>query len=131
MITTRPNTMPSTAMSVSAPDPTAVAPRPRPTGRWVRHPPRPLSFTAMRVAMKLGDAGLSVRTVAMRFPHVLNRVADAWGDPAAVTEVMADLMVDRRGGRRGFPPDALEELHALREVCAVRRNTNADRPSLR
>lgn len=85
----------------------------------------------MRVAMKLGDAGLSVREVAMRFPHVLNRVADAWGDPAAVTEVVADLMVDRRGGRRGFPPDALEELHALRKVCAVRRNTNADRPSLR
>ncbi|RPH41352.1 MAG: hypothetical protein EHM87_19885 [Burkholderiales bacterium] len=97
----------------------------------MRHPPAPLSFTAMRVAVRLGDAGVSVRTVATRFPHVLNRVADAWGDPAAVADVMADLMVDRRGGRRGFPPDALEELHTLRKVCAVRRNTNADRPSPR
>jgi hypothetical protein len=123
--------MPSKAKSVSNSNSAHAAPRPRPAGRWVRLPPPPLSFEAMRVAVKLGDAGVSVREVAMRFPHVLNRVADAWGDPAAVTEVMADLMVDRRGGRCGFPPAALEELNALSKVCAECRNKNADRLLLR
>ena len=69
--------------------------------------------------MKLGDAGVSVKTVATRFPHVLNRVGAAWGDPATVSEVLQDLLVDRRGGRRGFPPEAFEELQALYAVCAT------------
>jgi len=69
--------------------------------------------------------------VATRFPHVLNRLGAAWGDPATVSEVMQDLLLDRRGGRRGFPPAALEELQVLHAVCAMRAASAANRPSPR
>ncbi len=120
---------PAPASTPAAPALAALSPRP--ARRWQRSDPQPLSFTALRVAMKLGDAGVSVKTVATRFPHVLNRLGAAWGDPATVSEVMQDLLVDRRGGRRGFPPDALEELQALHAVCATRAASVTQRPSPR
>ena len=123
-----PTPTPTLAPASTPADPT---PSPRLAQRWLRSEPPPLSFTALGVAMKLGDAGVSVKTVATRFPHVLNRVGAAWDDPATVSEVMQDLMVDQRGGRRGFPPEALEELKALHVVCATRAASAPNRPSPR
>lgn len=49
------------------------------------------------------------------FPRVANRVAWCWHDPALSAQVLEDLLVDRRGGRRGFPPAVVRELQRLRE----------------
>lgn len=49
-----------------------------------------------------------------RFPHVLNRLAAHWENPKGFREASDDLLVDRRGGRQGFPAETVQELHTLR-----------------
>lgn len=49
------------------------------------------------------------------YPRVANRIAWCWADSALADQVLDDLLVDRRGGRRGFPPPVVRELRRLRE----------------
>ena len=52
------------------------------------------------------------------YPRVANRIALCWNDLALVDAVFNELLLDRRGGRAGFPsPVAVEllRLHALHE----------------
>lgn len=49
-----------------------------------------------------------------QYPRVANRLAAAAASPAALAECMADLLIDRRGGRRGFPAAVAQELLRLR-----------------
>jgi hypothetical protein len=49
------------------------------------------------------------------YPRIANRIAFAWPDPKALQEVLDDVLIDRRGGRKGFPPFVLSELLRLRE----------------
>jgi len=69
------------------------------TRRWLRELPprrRPLRLCA-------------------QFPRVANRIAWHWADFERSTEVLEDLLTDRRGGRRGFPPVVARELQGLCE----------------
>lgn len=50
-----------------------------------------------------------------RYPRVANRIAWLWTDPVMSAQVLQDLLVDRRGGRAGFPSWILRELHRLQE----------------
>ncbi|MGZ5798865.1 MAG: hypothetical protein ACXWJG_18275, partial [Caldimonas sp.] len=51
-------------------------------------------------------------------PHLANRFAEAWGDKDRIEALVDDLLIDRRGGRKGFTPrvgmeiEQLERLHA-------------------
>lgn len=56
--------------------------------------------------------------LCMHFPHVANRIAWCWGDSA---QLLQDLLVDRRGGRRGFPLPVVRELQRLREFNGQQR----------
>lgn len=49
-----------------------------------------------------------------RFPHVANRLAWCWDDPAQREQLFDELLGDRRGGRRGFPGPVLRDLQRLR-----------------
>jgi len=52
------------------------------------------------------------------YPRVANRIALAWSDPDLVDGVFNELLLDRRGGRKGFPPAIATEilrLHAWHE----------------
>ncbi len=49
------------------------------------------------------------------YPRIANALARASGDVSALTAYLDDLLVDRRGGRRGFPGDVHHELQSLRE----------------
>jgi hypothetical protein len=49
------------------------------------------------------------------YPRVANRIAWCWSDPALADQVLDDLLVDRRGGRLGFPAPVVRELQRLRE----------------
>lgn len=51
-----------------------------------------------------------------RYRHALKRLMCAWGDHACFAAVHEDLIVDRRGGRCGWPAAAWEELEMLRSV---------------
>jgi len=49
-----------------------------------------------------------------QFPRIANMLAQAWHDSAAFREYMFDLLIDRRGGRQGFPEEVRSELLKLR-----------------
>jgi hypothetical protein len=67
--------------------------------RWLRQlPPR-------RRPLRLCEA----------YPRVVNRIAWCWSDPSLREQVLDDLLVDRRGGRQGFPAPMVRELQRLRE----------------
>ena len=48
------------------------------------------------------------------FPRVANALARLWQDDAGLNRYLDELLVDRRGGRRGFPPEIHNELLTLR-----------------
>ncbi len=53
--------------------------------------------------------------LAAQFPRVANRVALCWGDAELAQQALDDLLIDRRGGRRGFPVRVARELQRLRD----------------
>jgi len=53
------------------------------------------------------------------YPRIANRLAFAWDDPKAVQDVLDDVLIDRRGGRQGFPPVVQAELIRLRSAVLV------------
>ena len=53
--------------------------------------------------------------LASKFPRVANRIAKEWLEPSACRRDFDDLVYDKRGTRRGFPPDVYVELLALRD----------------
>ena len=88
----------------------------------------PRDFRGLRHRQPLDDAlpvtirwvarlPAEVRPVALlrQFPRIANVVARAWNDPAEIQAVLDDLLVDRRGGRQGFPLEVTEELLVLRD----------------
>jgi hypothetical protein len=60
-------------------------------------------------------------------PRVANRIAWCWHDAALAARALDDLLTDRRGGRRGFPPVIVRELLRLREFNAQQRVDDACR----
>ena len=87
-----------------------------PSGRFARRPPVPLTIDAHRLFIDLKKDGQPIGGLPKRFPHVFNRIAATWHDPPALLEALDDLLVDTRGGRRGFPADVLAELLILRSL---------------
>lgn len=53
-------------------------------------------------------------------PRIVNKLALCWSDAALTGRVLADLLMDKRGGRRGFPRLIAAELENLRELNARR-----------
>jgi hypothetical protein len=51
---------------------------------------------------------------------VLNQLSAVWSDLPAAAELIDQLLVDRRGGRRGFPADVLAELLTVRRIAVKR-----------
>jgi len=65
----------------------------------------------------LASLPANVRPLALatKFPRVANRIAQEWREPSACRRDFDDLVYDKRGTRRGFPPDVYVELLALRD----------------
>jgi hypothetical protein len=55
---------------------------------------------------------------AERYPRVANRIAQAWLNGQRCEETLNELLLDHRGGRRGFPPEVELELRSLKEYRA-------------
>jgi len=58
----------------------------------------------------------SVQPLALlrQYPRIANMMAGTWPDPASYRAYLHDLLTDRRGNRKGFPPEIVQELLALR-----------------
>ena len=48
------------------------------------------------------------------YGRIANLIAASWDDPAATYAYFNELLHDERGTRKGFPPDVMGELLALR-----------------
>lgn len=59
---------------------------------------------------------LRPRELCERFPRVANALAEVWRDPARRAALLDDLLLDRRGGRQGFPPEIRREIEQLRRA---------------
>jgi len=50
-----------------------------------------------------------------KFPHILESMCLAWGDPIKLQKEFDSLLIVDRGSRQGFPFSVLQELHCLRD----------------
>ncbi len=96
---------------------TKPIPEAAPAWELKRDPPKlrdhVLSALATAWLANLAD-GLKPKLLCERFPRVANRLALSWQDPSLANLVLDELLTDRRGGRRGFPPAVAAELSRLR-----------------
>ncbi len=51
--------------------------------------------------------------LAERFPRIVNRLAQLWRDPGLTEHLLDELVVPRRPGRQGFPPEVTVDLQSL------------------
>ncbi len=81
--------------------------------------PRDVSLSAMAAGW-CERFPLELRPVSLcrRYPRIANRLALCWDDRMLTHKVFEDLLVDRRGNRRGFPSEVQRELLMLRDGAA-------------
>jgi hypothetical protein len=60
------------------------------------------------------------------YPRIANSLAAMWEDTEGLRAYFDELFIDRRGGRRGFPSDVLNDLRALRYHLAASVLDNPD-----
>ena len=59
--------------------------------------------------------GVQPLALLQRLPRIANAIARLWRDNVALTNYVDELLIDRRGGRRGLPPEIHNELLTLRQ----------------
>lgn len=59
--------------------------------------------------------GVRPTQLALRYGRLANRLCELWNDPAGCERLLDELMMDRRGGRQGFPLKVAHELATLRD----------------
>lgn len=59
-------------------------------------------------------------TLTTRYARIANVFATLWDSPVECRRYFDDLLVDRRPGRKGFPPDVLADIFKLRRLHADR-----------
>jgi hypothetical protein len=52
--------------------------------------------------------------LAKRYARIANNFACCWDQPSVCAKYFDDLLIDRRGGRKGFPADVLHDLQRLK-----------------
>ena len=57
---------------------------------------------------------LQPHALCERFPRIANGLAAGWADRDGTMRYFDDLLTDKRGGRKGFPAEVLEELQSLK-----------------
>jgi hypothetical protein len=53
-------------------------------------------------------------TLLRQYPRIANMMAGMWQDPPSYRAYVHDLLTDRRGNRKGFPQEIVQELVRLR-----------------
>lgn len=72
-----------------------------------------LSAEAAHWLKELPESVRPMKTCA-RFPRIVNGLVSVWDTPQRCRTYFDDLLLDRRGDRRGFPTDIAFELAALK-----------------
>jgi hypothetical protein len=82
----------------------------------------PIERPLLRTNMWFAGLPEDVRPHALlrRYARIANLIAAAWADPKCFRAYMDSLFTDTRGNRRGFPPDVLADLAAIRRYYDTR-----------
>ncbi|MBK9135902.1 MAG: hypothetical protein IPM15_16585 [Betaproteobacteria bacterium] len=91
-----------------------------PQRRAARASDEALTGTARRWLRALPSRRRPIRLCQL-YPRVANRLAWCWRDAELATQVLDDLLQDRRGGRAGFPAPVVRELQRLAEFNQQQR----------
>jgi hypothetical protein len=83
----------------------------------------PANEPLRRTLIWFGDLPPEVQPFVLlrRYARVANLVAATWHDANLFRTYIETLLVDRRGGRRGFPPNVRRELLALQKYRLSRK----------
>ncbi|MDD5181510.1 MAG: ankyrin repeat domain-containing protein [Gallionellaceae bacterium] len=57
-----------------------------------------------------------------QYPRIMSKIIELWDAPD-IEEYLLDLMIDKRGGRQGFPKEVAAEIHYLDQVYERTRKT--------
>lgn len=60
------------------------------------------------------EKGARPEVLARKYPRIANKLAELWKRPTQCERYLDDLLLDNRGGRKGFPPDVAAEITALK-----------------
>jgi hypothetical protein len=66
-----------------------------------------------------------VRAALESYPHIVESVCLMWGGREA-DAYLNKLVIDTRGGRKGFPRDVMDDLIVLVEVCTLKSGLKPD-----
>ncbi|MFO1415410.1 MAG: hypothetical protein U1F10_16205 [Burkholderiales bacterium] len=94
----------------------ANPPTPEPTGGFEslrRSQPCAVLLPATRRWLQSLPKDVQPTALVRDFARIANALATAWGNRHDVEVVLGNLIVDRRGGRKGFPKPVEEELMHL------------------
>jgi hypothetical protein len=82
---------------------------------------QPANTLLPKTALWLASLPDAVRPAALaqQFARIANGVALTWHSPGECRQYFGELLIDKRGGRKGFPPDVMGELLRLRNYHAT------------
>jgi len=66
-----------------------------------------------------------VRAAIEGYPHIIESICLMWGGREA-DAYLSRLVIDTRGGRKGFPRDVMDDLLVLAEVCTIKSGLKPD-----
>ena len=117
-----------TNMFATSPDEVETMPAPAQSPKdWTRlrkaNPLNQLLPVTRRWMETLPDSIRPIELIRL-YPRIANRIAHSWHDPRVLHEVFNELMIDQRGGRKGFPAPILAELLLLREFVDGAHSTS-------
>ena len=64
-------------------------------------------------------AGIRPFAAGRLYPRIVNRIGDLWPHCEYTRLYLQSLLIDRRKGRKGFPPEVTRELEALQHYYFV------------
>jgi hypothetical protein len=88
---------------------------------------RPLNEALPTTVRWVAQLAPSIRlhSLLREFPRIVNVLARLWPDAASFAAYLDSLLHDRRGGRRGFPPEVQHDLLMLRDFFEDRYGPRA------
>ncbi|WP_427307329.1 hypothetical protein [Cupriavidus sp. H39] len=97
----------------------------------LRRPPAPqdtvLSDLAMRWVLSLPGEARPLM-LCRRYPRIGNQLAALSANPAALHDFLVELLIDKRGGRQGFPDGIALELSRLHAYLVRQLPGGSDAP---
>jgi hypothetical protein len=87
-----------------------------PAGDWTGHrkaSPAAVPLKTTAAWMENLPAEVQPHAIYDRMPRIANLVAALWSRPDAAKAYLDSLLVDRRGGRKGFAKDILDDMRKL------------------